>query len=655
MMKRFLPIGLVILMCVSFVNAQQRNETTTKAGLNTENLMSLADVRAGQKGIARTVFAGSEAEEFGVEILGVIPGFPAPRQSAIIARLSGANVDRTGVFAGMSGSPVFIDGKLVGAIAFSFPFAKEPIAGITPIQEMIDIFARESQVKSEVWSLKPEVKNKFPVSSSTSPELAGDEVRVGRRVSIAQLAGVDAKFSLPQSNVNGAAFIAPVAANSPLAALLGQQLSPIATPIVFNGVTQDALNAFAPQLQARGLLPVSGLMSASASGVGGAAEITTLAKITDKTLLPGSSVSVQLVRGDYSVAASGTVTFRDGEHIYAFGHPFLSLGVADMPMSESSVVTVIPNQLNSFKLAVPGSLVGTISQDRATGVFGQLGHAPKMIPVRINLHTSRDRNEKFVYEVANDKFLTPLLLNLTIFSTLSSSERSIGDATISVRGNINVKGQPQINIERRFSSQNAGVLAAGSIAAPVAALLASGFDNVEIGGITLDIASLDARQNATLERIALNRTEVARGEIIEAQAYIRTDAGRQFVERIPIQIPNDVPNGQLVLFIGDGGTLQQASQAQEIVPRDLNQLVSAINKLKKNDRLYVKLFRVAEGAMVGATELPNLPPSFVATLNSERTAGGFTLTALAPIYEKELQPAEYVINGQQLIGVNVVR
>jgi len=554
-------------------------------------------------------------------VLGVLQGFPAPRQSAIIARLSGNNVARTGVFAGMSGSPVFIDGKLVGAIAFSFPFAKEPICGITPIQQMIDIFARQTG--------------------------ASEHTSEPHTISFAKLAATDLQLNWPKPAMSGGPLLAPVSAGSPLMPFVGQQIAPIATPFVFSGISNEALAQFAPQLQANGLMPVA--------GIGGAAPITPLAKATDKTLAPGTSVAVELVRGDYSLAASGTVTFRDDERIYAFGHPFLGLGKADMPMSESSVVTVIPNINNSFKLASPGQMVGSISQDRATGIYGQLGRAPKMIPVTINLHTSRDRTEKFTYEVTSDEFLTPLLLNITIFSTIQSSERSLGDSTISVRGQINVNGQAPVQIERRFSNQNAGLQAAGAIAAPVAALLTSGFDNVELGAINLDITSTDDRRAGTLDRIALDRTEVGRGETVEVQAYVRTDSGRQFVQRIPVKIPADVPVGQLVLFVGDGSALQQASAAQAFVPKDLSQLVSAINKIKKNDRLYVKLFRITPGAVIGTDELPNLPPSVVATLNSERTSGGFTATALSPLYEEELPPAEFVIEGQQLIGINVVR
>ncbi|HEX8557287.1 MAG TPA: hypothetical protein VF668_04250 [Pyrinomonadaceae bacterium] len=588
----------------------------------------LEDVRAGQKGTARTVFSGAEPQEFGLEVLGVLPGFPAPRKSVILARLTGAQVERTSVFAGMSGSPVYIDGKLVGAIAYAFPFSKEPIAGITPIRQMVEMFEqaprRQSQGRDSLG---------FP--------------REPRAVSYSQLSGADWKAQLPPAQGGGVTFVAPVSTGSPLAALLGQQFAPIATPLVFNGFSPQSVAQFSTQLQTQGLVPVA--------GVGGASSITPLGKVTERTLAPGTSVSVELVRGDYSVAAAGTVTHRDGDRVYAFGHPFLSLGSADMPMSESQVVAVVPSTLNSFKLSAPGQMVGSISQDRSTGIYGNLGRAPKMIPVTINLHTSREQVETFRYEVANDEFLTPLLLNMTVYSTLTSSERSLGDSTVSVRGKIEVKGQEPITLERRFSMQGAGLSAAGSVAAPVQALLSSGFEGVELGPITLDIAASDSRRVATLDRISLDRNEVRSGETVEVQAYVRTESGKQFVQRIPVQIPADVPPGQLVLFVGDGGTLQQASAAQGFVPQDLGQLVGAINRIKKNDRLYVKLFRITTGAVIGTDEMPNLPPSFVATLNSDRASGGYTPTVLSPVGEKELPPADYVINGQQLIAISVIR
>src|SRR5229473_474898 len=401
-------------------------KTSARSAAPVAALFPLEDLRPGMKGMARTVFSGSETQEFGVEILGVLPGVTGPRQSTIIAKLSGPNVDRTSVFAGMSGSPVFIDDRLVGAIAYSFPFAKEPICGITPIKQMIDIFE----------------------GGSDKPKGNGEP----RAISFAKLASADWQPALPRQSVGATSLIAPVAAGSPLA------------------------------------------------------------PFDEKTLTPGTSVSVLLVRGDYSVAASGTTTFRDGDRIYAFGHPFLNLGGSDMPMAENSVVTVIPNSYNSFKLAVPGRMVGAISQDRATGVFGQLGHTPKMIPVKITLHTSRNRAEEFSYEVVSDEFLTPLLMGITVFNSIGARERAVGDSTISVRGSIAVEGQKSIALERRFSSANAPMLAAGSVVGPVGELLASGFDGVNITGIVLDIASSENKNVASLERISLDRTEVTRGE-----------------------------------------------------------------------------------------------------------------------------------------------
>jgi hypothetical protein len=626
---------ITLILCLSFffgisnlsvqkVAAQQ--ETAKTNDKLDQRLFPVEDIKPGMKGVAYSVFSGSKPEEFGVEILGVLPGFPAPRQSAIIGRLTGENVQRTGVFAGMSGSPVFIDGRLVGAIAFSFPFSKEPLAGITPIKHMLEIF--------EHGKGNPQGR------ASEEP----------RSFSFTELAGTNWKPELPKPAITGNQSASPVSTAATHASQFnsfGQQLMPIATPLVFSGISADTLSHFMPQLQSNGLLPVV--------GVGGSAKITSLAKATDKTLEPGTSVSVQLVRGDYSIAAAGTVTFRDKDRIYAFGHPFLSLGSADMPMTEASVVSVVPNTYNSFKLSIPGQLVGAISQDRSTGIFGQLGQAPTMIPIKINLKTSRDQIQTYNYEVANDRFLTPLLLNITIFNTITSTERSLGESTISINGRIKVEGQSDIQIERRFSSIGSAAMGSMAIAAPIAALLTSGFENVRINGLTLDVTSTDQKSVGTLDRIAIDKTEVNRGETIEIQAFVRTESGRQFVQRIPIEIPSDIPPGQLIIFVGDGGALQQGMTLQGVTPKDLGQLVEAINKTRKNDRLYVKLFRPTPGVLIGTDELPNLPPSVVATLNSDRTSGGYTPTALSPLYEKELPPAEFVIAGQELISINIVR
>ena len=428
---------------------------------------------------------------------------------------------------------------------------------------------------------------------------------------------------------------------------MGQSFQPIATPMAFSGFSQETLNAFAPQLVSVGLLPVS--------SAGGGAKITPIKKYDENTLQGGASVSMQLVRGDISIAAAGTVTFRDGEKIYAFGHPFLSLGTSDLPMSESSVVTVIPSVNNSFKLDVPNALVGTMTQDRATGVYGNLGQAPKMIPVKLNFETSRNNQETYNLEVAKDDFLTPLLLNMAIYNSIVANERGMGDSTVSVAGEIKIAGQEPIKIERRFTGPQAGQMASGSIAMPMSMLFRSGFENIQIQDVNLKVVSSDGSRTGKLERIALDRTEVKPGDTFEVQAFVRAANGQMFVQRVPVTVPRDTPAGSLLISVGDGASLQQVSPSRQFVPKSLAELVKTINEMKKNDRLYVQTFRITNGAIIGAKELPNLPPSALATLNNDRTAGGFTPTVLTVLTDQEIPPADFIITGQQVLTVEVVK
>jgi len=623
MKKAIIPACLLVFSAFSlsaFGQLQASNQSKTTAVKSAgAQYFPLGELKPGMKGTARTVFSGSEPEEYQVEIIGVVPGAVGPKQDMIVGRISGGSANRTSVFAGMSGSPVYIDGKLVGAIAYSFPFSKEPICGITPIDQMLSIFEQNQNIKT---------KAKEP-----------------RVVSFAELASTDWKANFPNISTVSNSFLTTVGSNSALNSLAGQTFQPIATPVAFNGFSQETLNRFAPQLVSAGLFPVS--------AVGGAARISPLKKADDTTLKGGSSVSMALVRGDSSMAASGTVTMRDGDKIYAFGHPFLSLGISDLPMSESSVVTVIPNVNNSFVIAVPNQMVGTMTQDRATGVFGKLGQSPKMIPVKINLETSRGQTETLNFEIAKDDFLTPILLNMTIYNAVVANERGLGDSMIELKGEIKIKNQQSVKLERRFAGASAVQVAAASVSIPVNALLDSRFDNVEISEVNLNLTSVDGSRTAILERIALDKTQVRAGETFEVQAFVRTDTGRIFSQKIPVSIPADTPSGMLTVTVGDGSAINAASAARQFVPKDLGELVKMINGIKKADRLYVQVNRVTSGAIIGASEMPNLPPSMLATLNNDRTAGGFKPTLLTVLTEQELAPAEFIVSGQQVLTIEV--
>jgi hypothetical protein len=328
-------------------------------------------------------------------------------------------------------------------------------------------------------------------------------------------------------------------------------------------------------------------------------------------------------------------------------------------MAESSVVTVVPNLNNSFKLSAGGNLVGSISQDRSTGVFGKLGEKPRMIPVRVSVRTSRNKVEDYNFEVVSDSFLTPLLMRITMFSAITATERQIGNQTIKISGRIAIKGQPDISLDNSFSSPNgAGILTVNSVAQPLAVLFNSGFDAIDLENIEVDVTSLDSRSSGALSRLWIDKTEVRRGEKLEIQVFARNDNGDEFVERIPFEIPADAPTGPLVILIGDGASINQTEMrvqaGADFLPKDLNQLVRAINKLKKNNRLYLKVIRSSTGAIVNNEEMPALPPSVLATLGSQRTSGGYTPLSFATLIEQELAPSKFIISGQQTITINVV-
>jgi hypothetical protein len=276
-----------------------------------------------------------------------------------------------------------------------------------------------------------------------------------------------------------------------------------------------------------------------------------------------------------------------------------------------------------------------------------------MIPVKINLETSRGQIETFNFEIAKDDFLTPVLLNMTIYNAVVANERGIGDSMIELQGEIKIKNQQPVKLERRFTGARAVSIAAASVSVPVNALLDSRFDNVEISEVNLNLTSVDGSRTGILERIALDKTEVAAGEMVEVQAFVRTDTGRIFAQKIPVSIPADTPSGTLSVTVADGAALNAAAPSKQFIPKDLGELVKVINEIKKADRLYLQINRVTSGAIIGASEMPNLPPSVLATLNNNRTAGGFKPTLSTVLTEQELAPAEFIISGQQVLTIEV--
>jgi len=571
----------------------------------------IEDLKPGMKGVGRTVFQGTRPEEFQVEILGVLHGIN-PGASAVLAKFSGDRIERTGIFEGMSGSPVYIDGKLLGAVAFSFTFAKEAIGGITPITQMVEAFEQVSESptaprvilkKSSLWNFKEPSSIPFP----------GDS-----RMQAAASTGRHA-------------------------------LIPIATPLSVGGFHSETLNAFGPRFRAMGLSLLQ--------GAAGSSPIAKSVQPDGTPIEAGSNLVVPLIRGDLDISAGGTVTYVDGNRLYAFGHSLLELGFTELPMYKGRAITVFPSLESSFKILETGEPVGAIRQDRGLGIYGIVGDKPRMVPLNVRLITSRGAKKEFKYELARDPFLTPLLVNLSIYNTIIASERAQGASTLRIKGKINVKGEQPVVLDNRFSSDdNAPNAASLSIAVPVNYLMAAGYKNLDLQNIEIDVSSQESDQTALLDSIRFGRTEVKAGESLDLELSWKKINGELMRESYPVKVPANASPGSLTMLVADGTaimSLDEQEEGDELIPRDLTQLIKFINNLRKNDHLYVRFFRQAPGALVRGEGLPGLPPSILSILKSDRKVGAMNPIHTSTLMEYELPTSDYMITGAKVLKLTV--
>ena len=593
----------------------------------------LDQIKPGMKGIGKTVFQGSKIEEFDVEILGVLRNI-GPGQDAILTRLSGGPLEKTGVLAGMSGSPIYVKGKMIGAVAFSFPFSKEPIAGVTPIEQMIGNFEQSEKpmrvkpIQIEVSSIAPYRTVSLKTSKMTS-DLNSKLTPI---------------FSVSESLLQGMGFPKFVR---------GQGLRYIDTPLILSGVTSQAADWFSSFLKPykMSVLQSGGVISGSRNS-----EL-----VEGSDIGPGSSIAVQLIRGDlgFSASASGTVTYRQGNKIYAFGHPWFSLGPVELPFSKAQVISLLPNLSSSFKIAVPTDLVGSITQDRSQGLYGMVGIKPKLIPLVVNLNSSRNSSRTFRYELVNDKLLTPFLTNFTIFNTITSQERSFGDSTMQITGKISLKGYPDIKVENLFSGEtNSQMLASLSMVDPLNYLLSSGFNDINIQRISVDISSIDEKKITYLDRVWTERENVYPGETLILSVFLRNTRGEGYIEKIPVLIPKNISTGHLFVTIADGLTLTTEESnylKRSFIPRSLDQLIQAINNFRKNDRIYVRLQRPEPSVLLYGEEFSGLPPSFRSVLTSPRSSSNnLTLLDSSNLFEYELPVTSFVIKGRHNLVLKII-
>jgi hypothetical protein len=602
------------------------------AGLSSQSrTFPVDELKAGMVGIGRTVFEGDRLDEFKVHILGVLRNVVGPRRNLILARLEGGPLAQTGVIAGMSGSPVYIDGRLVGAVSYSLgQFSKEPIAGITPIGEMVEAatFAGPRQPAARVALQVP-----------ITPE--------GLRASLRQA------FSWARPFADSAADV-QVFGGAGLHAGLGPLLRPIATPLTLGGFEPGVIDPLAAAFHDQGFVPMlAGSASALPQVNGWACRSDPCAALP--ALRPGDPVGLALMSGDLELGVTGTVTDIDDTRVYAFGHPFYGLGPTQFPMTRAYVHTLLPSLASSFKIASTGDVIGTFQQDRATTIAGTLGPGPALIPVRITLTSDRGTKKTFNMAMVNDQLFTPLLTYISIVNTLTSYERQNGAASYIVRGTASVKKYGDVAFEDLFTGDQPSNGAATYVVAPINFLLRNAFEDVELERVDLEIDASEQPRSATLERVWIDGNRITPGATVDLKVLLRTYRGDEVTRTVPVQIPPSA-RGTMSIMVADGTRLSQWEarelQIQPLQARGLPQMIRVLNNARKNNRLYVRLLGRDGGAVVKGESLSSLPPSVMAVLESDRNGGSFRPLQNAVLGEWEIA-TEHAVNGSRTLSLPI--
>jgi hypothetical protein len=590
----FFLVALVLAFTLSTLADSQQPVASTPS------IMTVDQLKPGMRGVAYTVFEGTKPESMDVEILGVIKNSNGPKGDLILVRLHGTKPDYTGVVAGMSGSPVYIDGKLVGALSYRIgQFSKEPIAGVTPIADMLEI---------------NEMDRSRPAESSASSKPSSETARTST-------AGGNADL---QSYAN--------------------YLTPIEAPLVFTGFSEDAIKRFAPQFSSAGIVPVM--------GVGGVSDAK-----QPEPIEPGSSVSAVLVRGDMDIAATCTVTYADANRLLACGHPLLQYGMVDLPMTKATVLATLASPLNAFKIVNATENIGTFVQDRHTGIMGRFGRDAQMVPVTLTVHGG-SRPKQFHYEVLNNARLTPVAMMATVFNALQGINEYGEETTYRMQGRISVAGYSDVALQNMYAPLDANVPTGFVVALSIGERFGRIFDNPfttpKITGVQLDFDLVRERRSARLESARTDLTEARPGDEIVVETVLRPYRGEPIVRQIPVKIPTSAPKGPLRILVSDGDTLDRMRRMGPVMGNklDLASVIAQLNKEHVNHRLYVSLLDANPQAMVEDKIMPALPGSIMNVMDGMRSTQDMVVVGESALNESST-PLDYVITGAQVITVNI--
>jgi hypothetical protein len=379
---------------------------------------------------------------------------------------------------------------------------------------------------------------------------------------------------------------------------------------------------------------------------------------TDRPIQPGDSIGVALVTGDMDITSVGTVTHVDSsaQTVYAFGHPFFNMGPIAYPMTRADVQLVLPSLNTSFKMASTGPIVGTWLQDRTTAVKGILGANPRMIPLSVDVNTSRGQKRSFQVRVVNDEMFSPILVYTTLANILRTTERDFGSQTVEVSARLHMEDEPPIIIEDIFADPQPALAASAMVAAPLSFLMANDFRQVQINEVSVEIEASESLKTARLVRAWLDKDQVAPGGSVPLKLLMRSYRGEEMLERVDVDIPTNVAEGKLQLVIADATTISNIERRliqARFEPRNLNQLIRALNGLRKNNRLYVRLNRPGSGGAIVAGEyLSSLPPSVLNVLEADQSSGSFIPVRSSTLWEYELK-TDYSVSGSRVLEITV--
>jgi hypothetical protein len=616
-MQKFAAL-VVAFACSYVVSAQEPAPLRPKSGK--VEIFKEADLKPGMKGYAWTVLAGEEPEAIPVEIVGILKNQWGPHQDIILGKMGGKAI-RTNVAGGMSGSPVYIDGKLVGAVALRFSvFSPDAICGITPIELMLEVNDFDESRPSDARTPdKIAVRESAPVSSGM----------------LAQVVSAGASGAFPPSST----------------------MIPIETPLTFAGFHEGVLREFTPFFQQMGMTVAAG----------GASSTLTDAKPApgwQHSLQPGDAVSAVLVTGDMSVSGMCTVTYNDGKHMLACGHPIFNLGPVDMPMAKSDVLMTLASQFQPNKFGNATEIVGALRQDRHSAIMGELGATAAMVPVNVRVRSFGDNNvvrkEKDLhFSVFVQQKWTPYLMMLTLFNSISGLNDFAEETTYRLSGKVEFDGQPGLSIATMLASSEAPAPApiqlAGWWGDKFNRLFLNPVQMPKLKSVDATIDILPERRMAIIENAWIPSSEVDAGSEVPLRVFLRPYRGERLERDFTLKIPPDLPKGEHRILLSDAETLNRMQSVASMADRfmDIPQTISLINQERSNNKLYISLVEPRPTVFYEDKTLPSLPASVVNVMQTGRTASRHLVSSAESAVEQGSIPFDLMIDGSYSLRVTV--